>query len=125
MAKAKDVINAYQKDEEEDTREAVITDSSFVKLRNFFKQTALPTVLTYYALGPAMAIVAFIAKQATKTSEDKTRDAVVRELEMELKLTREKIEDARRKDDDKAKYELMRLESNIENNIAKIKYGHN
>jgi hypothetical protein len=125
MAKAKDVINAYQKDEEEDTREAVITDSSFVKLRNFFKQTALPTILTYYALGPAMAIVAFIAKQATKTSEDKTRDAVVRELEMELKLTREKIEDARRKDDDKAKYELMRLESNIENNIAKIKYGHN
>jgi hypothetical protein len=125
MAKAKDVINAYQKDEEEDTREAVITDSSFVKLRNFFKQTALPTVLTYYALGPAMAIVAFIAKQVTKTSEDKTRDAVVRELEMELKLTREKIEDARRKDDDKAKYELMRLESNIENNRAKIKYGHN
>ena len=45
-------------------------------------------------------------------------------MEMELKLTREKIEDARRKDDDKAKYELMRLESRIEDNIAKIKYGH-
>jgi hypothetical protein len=124
MDKTKSLINDFQKSEEEDIREEVITDSTFVKLRNFFKMTALPTVLTYYALGPAMAIIAFIAKQALKTDEKKTRDAVIRELEVELKLTREKIEDARRKDDDKGKYELMRLESKIEDNIAKIKYGH-
>lgn len=124
MDKTKALIDDAKKSREEDAREEVITDSSFVKLRNFFKQTALPTAVAYYALGPALAIVAFITLQATKTDNKKVRDATIRELEMELKLTREKIEDARRKDDDKAKYELMRLESRIEDNIAKIKYGH-
>ena len=124
MDKTKALIDGIKKDQEEDTREEVITDSAFVKLRNFFKQTALPAAVMWYALGPALAIVGFITMKALKTDEKKTRDAVIRELETELKLTREKIEDARRKDDDKAKYELMRLESKIEDNIAKIKFGH-
>ena len=123
MDKTKALIDGIKKDTEEDDREAVITDSSFAKLRNFFKQTCLPTAITYYALGPALAVISFIVFQARR-NEGKSRDRVVRELEMELKLTREKIEDARRKDDDKAKYELMRLESRIEDNIAEIKYGH-
>ena len=123
MDKTKALIDGIKKETEEDDREAVITDSSFAKLRNFFKQTCLPTAITYYALGPALAVISFIVFQARR-DEGKARDKVVRELEMELKLTREKIEDARRKDDDKAKYELMRLESKIEDNIAEIKYGH-
>jgi len=124
MDKTKALIDGIKKSQEEDTREEVITDSAFVKLRNFFKQTALPAAVMWYALGPALAIVGFITMKALKTDDKKTRDAVIRELETELKLTREKIEDARRKDDDKAKYELMRLESKIEDNLAKIKFGH-
>ena len=124
MDKTKALLNEVQKQQEEDTREEIITDSTFVKLRNFFKQTALPAVALHFALGPALAIVGFLTIRALKTDDKKIRNSVERELETELKLTREKIEDARRKDDDKAKYELMRLESKIEDNLAKIKYGH-
>ena len=123
MDKTKALIDSIQKSNREDTREEIITDSDFVKLRNFFKMTALPTAIMYYALGPALAIVGFLVMRAKRDDNKRTRDAIVRELETELKLTREKIEDARRKDDDKAKYELMRLESKLEDEIANIKYG--
>ena len=38
-----------------------------------------------------------------------------------MKITREKIEDARSSGDQKAKYELMRLESKIEQEIIRLR----
>ena len=47
---------------------------------------------------------------------------VERQLELELKLTREKIEDSRNDGNKQEKYALMRLESKIEDDIARLKY---
>ena len=44
-------------------------------------------------------------------------------LEEELEVVKEKIEDAKRKDDNKAKYDLMRIEHKLENDLARIKYN--
>ena len=110
-------------DREEDDREIAITDSDFAKLRRFFKETGLPTVASYFVLGPAWAVVTFMVSRALKSDDKKTRDKVVRELEEELKLTREKIEDSRSDGNKQAKYALMRLESKLEKQIAEVKYG--
>ena len=107
----------------EHDREIAITDSDFAKLRRFFKETGLPTVASYFVLGPAWAVVTFMVSRALKSDDKKTRDKVVRELEEELKLTREKIEDSRSDGNKQAKYALMRLESKLEKQIAEVKYG--
>ena len=48
---------------------------------------------------------------------------VLNELDLELKITREKIDDAKSRGDTKAKYDLMRIENRIEREIFRIKYG--
>ena len=123
MDKAKNLIDGIQKSREEDDREIAITDSDFAKLRRFFKETGLPTVTSYFVLGPAWAVVTFMVSRALKSDDKKTRDKVVRELEEELKITREKIEDSRSDGNKQAKYALMRLESKLEKQIAEVKYG--
>ena len=45
------------------------------------------------------------------------------ELELELKMVREKINDARSHGKDKEKYQLMRVEASIEKEIYRIRYG--
>ena len=64
-----------------------------------------------------------MVSRALKSDDKKTRDKVVRELEEELKITREKIEDSRSDGNKQAKYALMRLESKLEKQIAEVKYG--
>ena len=123
MDKAKNLIDSIQKDRENLDREIAITDSDFAKLRRFFKETGLPTVASYFVLGPAWAVVTFMVSRALKSDDKKTRDKVVHELEEELKLTREKIEDARGDGNKEAKYALMRLESKLEKQISEVKYG--
>ena len=122
MNKVKDTIEGIQKQNEEDKREEFITDSAFIKMRNLFKKALLP-IGAYYVAGPAVAIVATFARWYFGTDDEKIRGKIVRELEVELKLTREKIEDAKGDNARKEKYELMRLESKIEDELARIKYG--
>ena len=69
------------------------------------------------------AIVTYIVTSALASDDKKARDGAIRELELELKLTREKIEDSRSDGNKQEKYALMRLESKIEDDIARIKYG--
>lgn len=122
MQKVRKTIEAAQKDQEDSVREEIITDSLFIKLRNLFKSAIVP-IGAYYFAGPAIAIVTFLVQRWMKTDDDKIRGKIVRELEVELKLTREKIEDAKGDNARKEKYELMRLESKIEDELARIKYG--
>ena len=122
MQKIRKTIDSAQKSQEDDKREEIITDSLFIKLRNLFKSALVP-VGAYYVAGPAVAIVTFLVQRWMKTDDDKIRGKIVRELEVELKLTREKIEDAKGDGARQQKYQLMRLESKIEDELARIKYG--
>ena len=137
---------AINYDNEEDKREAVITGSAFIRIRRIFGK-----YLLYYTLRPAIiaalpggvmfkllvGLVTWVAATwdwlgkeiaaPVLTNSDpayeRARNRVVQELELELKMTREKIEDARSANNVKAKYELMRVENKIEGEIARIKYG--
>lgn len=48
---------------------------------------------------------------------------MLRELETELKITREKIEDSKGDENKKAKYELLRIEDKLEQQIDKIRFN--
>ena len=58
-----------------------------------------------------------------KNTEKREKKRLLLELETELKLTKEKIEDAKSENDKKKKYQLMRIESTLEKEITRIKYG--
>lgn len=80
--------------------------------------------LTYGALGhikllfvPAFAIV----RHFSKSKDRRVRNELMRELETDLKITREKINDANANNDQKAKYQLMRIESQIEAELVRVK----
>ncbi len=55
--------------------------------------------------------------------KDETKKALMNELELELRIAREKIDDAKSAGDNKAKYELMRVENKIQKEIFRIKYN--
>ena len=58
----------------------------------------------------------------TDADKEAGKKAILNELELELKITREKIEDARAAGDTKARYQLMRVEHSIEKEITRIRY---
>lgn len=103
-------------------REAIITDSTAAKLSRLFKESLGVTALAYFAFGPTKAIITYLVTRFFKTDDEKERKIIIRELETELKLTREKIEDAKSDNDRSKKYELMRIESKLEDELARVKY---
>ena len=123
MKSVTDLFDSVQKNRDEESREIVISDSFFLKVRRIFKYCIAPPYIALILKGPLFAIITGLVGLALKSDDDKTHGEVIRELEMELKLTREKIEDARSHGETTKKYELMRIESKLENEIARIKFG--
>lgn len=141
-------VDALSKWDAEKDREMVLSDNILLKLRHLFKK-----ILTYaiakpfvFALIPGgfaglllkivMTVVFFFKKWSdilgtTKnvvvgTAGDmapRAKAKLIQELELELKMTREKIDDAKASGDKKAKYELMRVENKIEMELGRVKYG--
>lgn len=67
----------------------------------------------------AIALVGYIAKHANL--DGNARKQVIADLETELRITREKIEDARGDENKQKKYELMRIEDKLEKELNRIK----
>ena len=59
----------------------------------------------------------------TDNDREDAKKQIINELELELKITREKIEDARSAGDTKARYELIRIEHKIEKELYRIRYN--
>jgi hypothetical protein len=76
----------------------------------------LGRLYTYF--NGAKALAGFSDEQ-----KEETKKALTNELELELRIVREKIDDAKAAGDNKAKYELMRVENKIQKEIFRIKYN--
>jgi hypothetical protein len=124
MHNIRKAIDDNKKAQQNLDRDIVITDSTFLKMQRFFRYSLAPTVGAYVLFGPIKAVIAFFVSRFFKTDDAQMRDKIKRELEMELKLTREKIEDARSNGDNQSKYKLMRIENDLEDELARITYGH-
>ena len=74
------------------------------------------------ALGPVYGSIGILVQYYLDGKLDyKEKRQILDELEMELTLVNEKLDDARGDNDKKSKYELMRLKSNLEKEIRRIR----
>lgn len=74
--------------------------------------------------GAAITIVGLlVARALSKNTEEREKKRILMELETELKIVKEKIEDARGDNNKQQKYELMRIQANLEKEITRIKHG--
>ena len=74
--------------------------------------------------GAAITIIGLLgARGLSKATEVREKRRIMLELETELKITREKIEDAKGDNAKEQKYQLMRIEAELEKEIFRIKHG--
>lgn len=79
-----------------------------------------------WAVSPALAAIGIITNLILDRQLDrKVRGELLDDLELELKMTREKIKDAESKNDNKKKYQLMRIENALERDIERVRYRLN
>lgn len=72
----------------------------------------------------AITIIGLMVVRAlSKNTEEREKKRILLELETELKIVKEKIEDARGDNNKQQKYELMRIQANLEKEITRIKHG--
>ena len=64
-----------------------------------------------------------VISDLSKRTEEREKKRILLDLETELKITREKIEDAKGDNAKQQKYELMRIEATLEKEITRIKHG--
>lgn len=101
------------------------------KLSKFIKSSILSLGAASGAaalFGPAAAAVIvaigiLCRKELLDRTEKREKQRILLELETDLKLCKEKIEDAKSENDKKKKYQLMRIESTLQKEITRIKYG--
>lgn len=75
-------------------------------------------------VGAAITLIGLLGGRAlSKSTEVREKKRILLELETELKITKEKIEDAKGDNAKEQKYQLMRIESQLEKEIFRIKHG--
>ena len=112
-------------------REKIVEGRPAVKISRFIRNgimalagaTGAATLLGPAAAAVIVAIGLYCKKNLTKKTEEREKKRILLDLETNLKLTREKIEDAKAENDRKKKYQLMRIEATLEKEITRIKYG--
>jgi hypothetical protein len=76
-------------------------------------------------VGPVLSLIYLITKFCmSKKTEAKYRQMLMNDLIAELKIVQEKIKDADNNGDNKAKYRLMRIESQLQTAIDRIKFNY-
>lgn len=112
-------------------REKIITGKNTVKLGKALKtiigiigSSTIALKLGGPVLGTALTIVSLLSTFAlSKRTEEREKKRILLELETELKITKEKIEDAKGENAKDQKYQLMRIEAQLEKEITRIKHG--
>lgn len=110
-------------------REKLITGKNTIRLSKVLKSiiaiiVAGGLVKSHPIVGAAITIIGLLgARGLSKATEVREKRRIMLELETELKITREKIEDAKGENAKEKKYQLMRIESELEKEIFRIKHG--
>lgn len=137
LAPVQSTYNKLREMNEEDKREAALSGSVLHQLtRVFFKVLAYAKAYPIlFALMPGgfifWLVKIFLFQKSIRDVWGElngqelatAKRRLIHELELELKMVREKIEDARGAGDRAAKYKLMRVENMIEKEIERIKYN--
>ena len=115
-------IDDFRSAMKSDKRDEIVEGKFRIKLTR-----VIGKCIAYGALGvmvhPAVAAIAFLGKMAyDKNLDSKERGKIINDLHSELNIVKEKIKDADSKGDNENKYKLMRIENQLERQIARIQY---
>lgn len=89
--------------------------------KKYFK--ALKLCIMHYgafAVNPVLNIVLAICQKFSHSKDIRIRNELVRELKAEIKVTEEKIEDAKANGDNKQKYQLMRIKEKLDAELVRV-----
>lgn len=110
-------------------REKIITGKNTIRLSKVLKQiigiiVAGGLIKSSPLIGAGITIIGLLGARAlSKATEQREKRRIMLDLETELKITREKIEDAKGDNAKEQKYQLMRIEAQLEKEIFRIKHG--
>lgn len=115
-----DTLTKLNKMQKEERLEAVLQGGMRRRLSTLIR-TAIMTGAAS-AIHPALGAMTLLTSATLhKRADGRLKQEMISEYEGELKLTREKIRDAEAAGDRKKKYDLMRIENHLEQNIERIK----
>lgn len=127
-------INKIKEQDKKERTDRIVTGQYRFKLLNVIKKgiaaIAMFTVtkgVVSAAINPVVgAVIAALTLYAAfgrdRKLDKRTRQRVLKDLEEELVIVNEKIDDAKGDGDKTAKYQLMRVRSQLERDIERIKY---
>ena len=116
-------INQIIAKDKEERRTRLIEGRIRAKIWKAIK-SAINGGILYLVGGPVFAVIGLITGIAIDKSLDHTvRQQILHEMEAEMKIIEEKISDAKSSGDRKEKYQLMRLQSTLEKDIDRVRYG--
>jgi hypothetical protein len=112
-------IDSVKKLDVNERRRRIVEGTLRFKLLKVIRQAIMLGVA--FAIHPALFAVGLIATVALERNADnKVRKVILQELNVEVRMVKEKIDDAKSAGDNKKKYQLMRLESKLEKEIERI-----
>lgn len=127
------VINKLKSMDKEERTNRIITGQTRITLIGLLRKavTSLATISVIAYFNPqtalvrhAIVVIGILTHIALNKAIDKReRKRIQGDLDLELKMVREKIEDARSAGNTKAKYDLMRIENKLEKDLNRIKYN--
>jgi len=103
-------------------QQAILIEGKTFSVTGFLKKLfATVAIFNYSKIALVLSIVVTnVLKRKTRTAE---RRQLIMELEGESKMLEEKIEDAKRSNNNQAKYDLMRSKIAVDNALKRLKYG--
>jgi hypothetical protein len=110
-------------------REKLIEGKNTIRVSKVLKAAiaiiaAKGLIKSHPLVGTAITLIGLLgARGLSKATEVREKRRIMLELETELKITREKIEDAKAENAKEKKYQLMRIENELEKEIFRIKHG--
>ena len=73
-----------------------------------------------FQINPILNIVLVICRKLSSSKNDRIRNELTRELQAEIRVTEEKIEDAKAAGENDKKYKLMRIKEKLEAELARV-----
>ena len=103
-------------------QQAILIEGKTFSVTGFLKKLfATVAIFNYSKIALVLSVVVTnVLKRKTRTAE---RRQLIMELEGESKMLEEKIEDAKRSNNNRAKYDLMRSKIAVDNALKRLKYG--
>lgn len=122
-------VNKIKAMDNKERRERIITGQFRMRIFKMIRKCILIIAtakvgLSTSVVGFALSLIAIVVGIAVdRHIENSIRHQIIRELEAELDIVKEKIDDSRSDENKQNKYQLMRIKKKLETDLARVKHN--